>query len=569
MMILGGLCIYLSRFIKKIHYENLETKLSLEAKLLADGLLEQMKDPAVRLDHESLTKNWAGILESRVTIMNAKGVVLGDSHTKYEVMDNHFNRPEIQEALLTGEGMIARYSETLGYSMVYASAPIREGEEIYGFVRVAKPTSEVEASVSKLLNSIFWAAMISSVVAVILSSLASKRITIPLQKLTQVARRIADGNSYERYIPHTKDEVERLAYAIDAMARQLHNQIISLKDEQNKLEAILRQLNDGVVITDQEGIVILVNPSAEKFFNIKAEKAIGRTITQVIQHYQLVELWQANKRSGEEQALMMELPQSGIFIQAIVTSLSQHLTGYSLILIQDLTELRRLEMVRRDFVSNISHELRTPLASLKALAETLQSGALEDREAGKIFLNRIDIEVDSLSYTVNELLELARIESGQVPLQMVEAQPCNIFSQAYSRLKEQAERGKIKMEFVCEEDIPTILADPSRLEQVFVNLIHNAIKFTPEGGRIVLEAKQNGNMIHYTVKDNGIGIPSKDLKRIFERFYKSDQSRSSEGTGLGLAIARNIVEGHGGRIWAESVEGKGSEFQLEIPIAEK
>jgi len=258
--------------------------------------------------------------------------------------------------------------------------------------------------------------------------------------------------------------------------------------------------------------------------------------------------------------------------------------GYTMLLFQNLTQQRFLENVRRDFISNLSHELRTPLASLKALTETLQEGALDDPPAAHRFLQRMDAEVDALSQMVSELLELARIESGRVPLNMQTVSPILVVNNAVERLRLQAERANLEIILECADDLPEILADPPRLEQVFVNLLHNAIKFTPTGGTIFLAARQEDtgilphlsrveedipaeNVLLFSVRDTGIGIQSDDLPRIFERFYKADRARSSGGTGLGLAIARHTVEAHGGKIWAESKEGLGSTFYFYIPLA--
>jgi two-component system phosphate regulon sensor histidine kinase PhoR len=228
--------------------------------------------------------------------------------------------------------------------------------------------------------------------------------------------------------------------------------------------------------------------------------------------------------------------------------------------------MRRLETVRRDFITNISHELRTPLASIKALTETLKAGALEDPETGKHFLERMDTEVDALTQMVSELLELTRIESGQVPLKIKPTKPCKIVKRSVKRLREQAERSQLNLDSNCPNDLPEIYADSSRLGQALTNLVHNAIKFTPEGGNVTITARQNVDVIEFSIKDTGIGIPSDDLPRIFERFYKADQARTESGTGLGLAIARHLVEAHSGRIWVESTVGHGSTFYFTIPI---
>ena len=311
----------------------------------------------------------------------------------------------------------------------------------------------------------------------------------------------------------------------------------------------------------------MFNPAAENLFAVREVDALGNTLVEVLRNHQIVDLWRSCLATEESQVTTLEISTKRLYLQTVATPLGQALPGSTLLLFQNLTRVRQLETVRRDFISNISHELRTPLASLKALTETLQEGALDDPPAAHRFLQRMETEVDSLSLMVSELLELSRIESGRVPLQLTPSRPLAIISDAVDRLGLQAERAGLDMQIDCPEDLPAVLADPDRLEQVMVNLLHNAIKFTPSGGEILISASPLDRQIVFSVKDTGVGIPSIDLPRIFERFYKADRARSTGGTGLGLAISRHLVEAHGGRIWAESVEGQGSTFYFSIPQA--
>jgi two-component system phosphate regulon sensor histidine kinase PhoR len=302
-------------------------------------------------------------------------------------------------------------------------------------------------------------------------------------------------------------------------------------------------------------------------FEIQHAAGAGRSLIEALRHHQILELWESCRRSGEIQTAVIEIPARRLYLQCIASPLGRSLPGSTLLLFQNLTRLRRLETVRQDFVSNISHELRTPLASLKALTETLQEGALDDPPAARRFLDRMVTEVDALSQMVEELFELTRIESGRTPLIMAPISPCVLINQAVDRLNVQAERVGLAIGVGCPEILPPAMADARRLEQVIVNLLHNAIKFTPAGGQISLNAQVEGDFIKFCVQDTGIGIPADNLARIFERFYKTDRARATGGAGLGLAIARHLVEAHGGSIWAESVEGQGSSFFFTIPIA--
>ncbi len=359
--------------------------------------------------------------------------------------------------------------------------------------------------------------------------------------------------------------LEDVSLAVSSVFADLNRELSSLNDEHDRLAAVLDQMTDGVLIADADGRVQFANPAARRLFG--SPNPMGRSVTEVVRYHQLVEAWRRCQQTQELQSESVEISARRQFLQLIVMP-DRHSSG-SLLLVQDLTRVRRLEMVRRDFISNISHELRTPLASLKALTETLQGGALSDQEAGPWFLDRIAAEVDALTQMAQELLDLSRIESGQVDLNLAELKPDDLLQSAADRMRMQADRAGVGLRVECNAEVPNVLADQARLEQVLVNLIHNAVKFTRPGGEVVLGAEPAGDgepkpAVRFAVRDTGIGIPSDDVPRIFERFYRVDKSRTGSGTGLGLSIARHIVEAHGGRIWVESVEGKGSEFYFTV-----
>jgi two-component system phosphate regulon sensor histidine kinase PhoR len=284
----------------------------------------------------------------------------------------------------------------------------------------------------------------------------------------------------------------------------------------------------------------------------------------VARDHRIIALWQQCREQGGERIEPVEVDRQGPFLQAIVAPLQDAEPRACLVILQDLTQVRRLETVRRDFISNISHELRTPLASLRALADTLRDGALEDPPAARRFLDRMETEVDALTQMVQELLELSRIESGQVPFRLAPVAVADVVLAPVERLRPQAERFVLRLAVDLPPDLPPVLADAERIQQVVTNLVHNAIKFTPSGGEVTVSAAAGEGEVVVSVHDTGVGIPADDLPRIFERFYKADQARSGGGTGLGLAIAKHIVQGHGGRIWAESIEGRGSTFYFSL-----
>ena len=441
-----------------------------------------------------------------------------------------------------------------------------ESNESTGVVHLFMPEGMYRPNLNWLWGLATVIIIISLLAGLILSMILRDQSRKPVEMLTIAAQQISMGNFRNLAFPETNNELNLLSQSLQEMAQHLAGQIDTLTTERAKLSAVLNQMTDGVLIIDSEGSVQLINPAAGRLFQIDESKANGRSLVEVLRYHQLVELWRKAK-NGQSQSTMLEIGPQHMFLQAVATPLKTALPGNTMMLMQDLTQLRRLETVRRDFISNVSHELRTPLASLKALAETLQEGALEDPPAAQRFILRMETEIDNLTQLVNELLELSRIESGKVPLSFHRVQPCELLKPAYERMTLQAERAGLEMILDCQSELPPVFADPDRITQVMFNLIHNAVKFTPPGGKITISAYQDGNYIVFFVKDTGLGIPRKDLGRIFERFYKTDRARTSGGTGLGLSIAKHMVESHGGYIWAESEEGVGSTLNFSLPIA--
>jgi two-component system phosphate regulon sensor histidine kinase PhoR len=358
-------------------------------------------------------------------------------------------------------------------------------------------------------------------------------------------------------------DLESLSSAVASLVSTFNLQHSTLDAERARLAAVLEQMTDGVLIADVHGSIQFANPAAGKLF--QTSNPIHRSVVEVVRNHQLVEAWRRCQQTREMQSESVEVPTRHQYLQLVVVP-DQHANG-TLLLVQDLTRIRRLETVRRDFISNLSHELRTPLASLKALTETLQDGALEDPPAARHFINQIQVEVDALTQMATELLELSRIESGRLSLDLKPVAAYDLLDSASKRMRVQAERAGLSIRVECAENLPKVKIDLQRMEQVLVNLIHNAVKFTRSGGEVVLLAEPDYGFVRFGVRDTGIGIPEEDIPRIFERFYRVDKSRTGSGTGLGLSIARHIVEAHGGKIWAESIEGQGSTFYFTLPHA--
>ena len=382
-----------------------------------------------------------------------------------------------------------------------------------------------------------------------------------LNQYTQNLRNAAEGELAPQALPEDVRGLEELSNAFKNLLSTFNFQLATSDADRARLAAVLDQLTDGVIIANPEGHVQFANPAAEKLFG---RELLNRSISETLRHHQLIHAWQISQNNDEMQVETVELPNRQQFLQLIVIP-DRYTTGGSLLLVQDLTRVRKLETVRRDFISNISHELRTPLASLKALTETLQDGALSDPEAAPRFLSHMVTEVDALTQMAQELLDLSRIESGQVQLLLKPVAPAKLLTSAAERMRLQIERSGLSLRVDCPDDLPTVNADEPRIEQVLVNLIHNAVKFTRPGGEIVLLGEAGEGVVRCGVKDTGTGIPAEDVPRIFERFYRVDKSRAGGGTGLGLSISKHLIEAHGGQIWAESVEGEGSTFYFTLP----
>jgi two-component system phosphate regulon sensor histidine kinase PhoR len=561
---IGGLGVYLSFFVKHNYEDNQRTQLTNQAWLagdsaglyFADGSLEEMDALAKRLGEQ---------IESRVTFIDQDGWVLGDSEEDASTMENHRDRPEVAQALSGEPGSSIRYSETVGRSMMYAATPIVENGGIVGVARVALPMSEIEGSVSHINRAIIIGALIAAAGAVVLALQISRVTVQPIKKLTRVSQEIANGNLDQELVVSSRDEVGELARTFDRMAARLKEMVGLLTTERDRMAVILSHMGDAIIMVDGEGRVGMVNAAAERVLRISGREAAGRKFIEVVRDYEIDGLLQNCLQRGEQQKGLVEVSSSKQLLGVIATPLEGD--GGCIVLLQDLTELNKLENMRRDFVANLSHELRTPVASLKALTETLQEGAIEEPAVARDFLSKMNAEVDRMTQMVQELADLSRIESGQAPLRKEMLNAADVLARAVGRLQEQVKRAGLTLKVDAPAGLPPVLADGERLEQVLLNLIHNAIKFTPPGGRIDVTAHADGDNMVFSVSDTGAGISADDLPRIFERFYKADKARTGRGTGLGLAIAKHIVEAHGGKIRAESVEGKGSTFIFTLPLS--
>jgi two-component system phosphate regulon sensor histidine kinase PhoR len=565
--VLAVLSIFLSGFLRSTYLERTEVGLFSDARLVRSEIESLLlADPANPQISDIVLRD-AALLGVRVTVIMADGRVVGESEKPVGQMENHFNRPEVQQALLNKEDSKIRYSDTLKTDLLYVAVPLTQAGKVVAVVRLAEPLHSIQTSLNQLYLTVGIAALVSALLAALLAVAVTRSTLRPLGSLSQALAQMRAGTLPDMEVPKSKDELSVLQLSFRGMSEELHRQITELRAERGKLEAVLANMTDGIIIADAQGTILRVNPAAARMFNTAANQALGKSLIEVVRQHQFVELWRKCQQTGEQQSLSLEVATERLFVQAIASPLGKDMEGAVLLVFQDLTRIRKLETVRRDFVSNVSHELRTPLASVKALAETLHEGALEDPPAARRFLQQMESEIDNITQLVHELLELSRIESGRVPLERRSINPCEFLKRGIERMQMQAERAGLSLRLECTEQLPEVNADPERIQQVLVNLIHNAVKFTRPGGEIVVTATPRDHDVIVAVRDTGVGIAPEELTRIFERFYKADRSRSGGGTGLGLSIARHLVEAHGGRIWAESELDKGSVFYFTLPAA--
>lgn len=556
---------FLYRDVRQVYLAEIESQLGVQASLTAEAMDPYISQGAQPDQLDAFAERWAGLLETQVTIIAADGTVIGESGGGRSQMGNQLNQPEVSQALTSGYGSATRAEDASSAGTLYVAVPLVVSGKTQGVVRLGYPLQRVQVHLARLEGTLAAIALAAVLAAGLLAALIAGRISRTLRQLTRAVLSFSSGEFTEEPMPSSQDETGQLTQAFNYLSARLQTKIEENDAERSKLATIVHEMSDGLLIIDPTGRVQLVNPAAEDMFGLRRGESVGHTLAEVLRYHQFVELWQRCRDTGQTQNANLEIGARRLYLQSMVAPLDQASPGSTLMLFTNLTRQRHLETVRRDFISNISHELRTPLASLKALTETLQEGALEDPPAAKRFLSRMETEVDALGQMVSELLELSRIESGRVPLELEATHPDEILKSAVDRLRLQAERAGLKISLECPPNLPKIQADETRLVQVVVNLVHNAIKFTPPGGSIIVKAAQLDAGILFSVQDTGVGIPISDLPRIFERFYKADRARSSGGTGLGLAIARHTIELHGGKIWAESVEGEGSTFYFTIP----
>jgi two-component system phosphate regulon sensor histidine kinase PhoR len=561
---MGVLGVYLVNSTRNSQLASLRTQLQNEARITAEASLPLFLTPGGDLD--VLAKKLGNEINTRVTIIALNGTVLGDSDEDPATMENHAARPEVMDALASGLGESTRYSATLGEQMMYVAVPVKNQATNVGVARVALPLLAVQNSVNHVTLIILLAILATAALVIVAAVLIGRRTTRPLREITEASARIASGDLRQKIPVRSKDETGQLAQAFNEMSSNVNKLVGDISVEKTKLQTVLANMADGVIMTDAEGNIVLANRATERLFDFRERDVISKPLIEAVHDHEADEILKLCLSTGQTQAGQFESAISKRFLRTIgIPIVEGKLTG-ALLLFQDLTEVRNLQTMRRELVGNISHELRTPIAGIKAMVETLRAGAIDDREAAIDFLARIDSEVDRLTQMVSELTELSRIESGHAELRTSPVNANLLVDEVITQLNAQADRLQVTMATDLAPDLPIIKADHDRVRQTLINLVHNAVKFNRPGGTVTVTTRVDADSVIVSVSDTGIGISRDDLPHVFERFYKADKARARGGSGLGLAIAKHVVQAHGGNIWAQSEEGKGSTFSFSLPI---
>jgi two-component system phosphate regulon sensor histidine kinase PhoR len=501
-----------------------------------------------------------------VTIIAADGTVLGDSEDNPATMENHSTRPEVIAALATGYGEIVRYSTTLNEQMMYVAVSIKDNNQVLGVARVALPLSDVRNSIHHLTIVISLAVILTIILTGFATWLIVRITTRRIREVTRASQEIAAGDFKQDIQIRSRDEAGELGKAFNEMTGNIRKLVESISNEQSKLDTVLSNMADGVIVTDKEGNISLTNRTAEKLFKFQAETIITKSIIEATHDHEIDNLAKRCLTTGEQFNSQIELTPTGKYLRVIAIPITGEVLSGCLLLFQDLTEMRNLQTMRQELVGNISHDLRTPLAGIKIMVETLQDGAINDKKEAIDFLIRIENEVDRLTQMVSELTELSRIEAGNAELNKENLNLNELINEAVIQLKPLADKQSITLNPMLSDTLPSAKVDRDRVSQTITNLIHNAIKFNRSGGSVTITTSSDDKTITVKVIDTGIGIPRVDLPHVFERFYKADKSRTNRGSGLGLAIAKHTIEAHSGTIWAQSEEGKGSTFSFTLPL---
>jgi two-component system phosphate regulon sensor histidine kinase PhoR len=523
---------------------------------------------------QQLAESIGTVIKSRVTLIAPNGTVIGDSdvgQARLAQLENHLHRPEVQEALKNGSGSALRYSDTLQISMLYSAMTYGSGSA-NGVIRLAMPLEYLASARDTLHGVVGGAAVVTLLIGLLFSYILSNLTSRPLRDMADAAARIGHGVSKARIPVASNDEIGMLAGVLNDMSERIEDQVQRLSAEKQRLDTILRSMGEGVMVTAPDGVITLVNPAFRRLFSIAGEVE-GKRLVEISRHPDLLEAFtDLGKPDVNELLREISIQPSDITLFTHWAPLNVDGVRQGIVAVfHDISDLKKAENMRRDFVANVSHELRTPVTIIKGYAETLLDGALEtDPARAKRFVEIISSHSERLTNLINDILTLSSLESKEALLELNPIDVSGTIAKACMLLQERAVQKNIA---IVNESVggalPRVMVDQGRLEQVVVNLLENAIKYTSDGGSVRLFTEDDDAYIRVSLADSGIGIPFKDLPRIFERFYRVDEARTREqgGTGLGLAIVKHIVQLHGGNVSVTSLPGQGSVFSFTLKKA--
>jgi len=497
-------------------------------------------------------------------------------------VDNHLSRPEVAHALASGRGMDIRASQTTGERTYYVARLLTDPAQRHSgtpVIRLGLPLTSIDERVRHIQQDLLTAFGAAFLLAMLLSLWVSRNLTKPLSEMAAAARQLAEGAPGIRLVVASTDEVGLLAQTLNQMTDQLETKIKEVSDDRAQLLAMLIAMVEGVMVLDYRGTVVQVNPALERMFALELTESRGRHYAEVIRHEGLTALVSAvlETRSGQGGEITLSPSGRCLRVEASIAGGNREQEACAVFVFHDITELRRLEKIRKDFVANVSHELRTPLTSIKGYVEALLDGGKDDPGTATAFLEIIMRQSNRLNLILDDLLQLSQIESGQVLFRREPVELRALLERTIAVIKPLADKKQHHIELTLPDDYMVVEGDEERLVQVFINLLENAVKYTPDHGRISMTIRRvpgrpgaSRAMIEVVVADSGIGIPDADRPRVFERFYRVDKARSRElgGTGLGLAIVKHIVEAHSGLVWVEGNVPRGSRFVVHLPVAE-
>jgi len=580
MAILAIACIALAgfvaqRLITRHHLEILKRELTSDARLIS-----RLVQDDLGTNNEKVQRTVLSVkdLKVRTTVILPDGRVVGETDVDPAAMENHADRAEVRQALKEGAGIAQRPSPTEHIQTLYVAIRVGTAEEPKGIVRCALPVSEVEHQMAYFTNVILWCSMLGVGLALLISFIISLMISMPITHMTEVAEDIAAGNFERRARVTAGGELARLGDALNAMRATLVKQITTIERARGHLETIISAMFEGVVALDTDERVLFMNEAAAGVFGTAREQAIGRMLWEVSRNPTLAQYVAQSRAAKSPQTFQwsvqegrprhFELTIVPITAPAAPAKEAGPAVPALILVFHDVTALRKLERMRIDFIANVSHELKSPLTSIIGFVETLRYGAINEPAKALEFLEIIHRQTRRLDRLVADLVELSTIEA---PDYVPDKQPISL-AEVAAKIKEslsqRISQKSLSVDVRAEADVPPVPADRTRMEQVFMNLLDNAVKYTDPGGSISVSVTRMDGAVKVVVRDTGIGIPSRDLPRIFERFYRVDKARSREmgGTGLGLAIVKHIILQHGGSIQAESTLGEGTAIIFTLPV---